>query len=135
MTLKIGELSKSTGCSIETIRYYEKAGLLPEPARTAANYRLYNQQHRERLLFIRHCRSMDITLAEITVLLQLREQPQKNCAEVNTLLDRHIQQVDAHMQQLLQMKQHLLNLREKCTGIRGIEQCGILQGLSDSSYL
>ena len=59
--MRIGELARLTGTSAETIRYYEKEGLLPPPARTDANYRVYTQAHTERLVFIRNCRSLDMT--------------------------------------------------------------------------
>ena len=63
--MKIGELAKLTDCPVETIRYYEKENLLPPPARTDGNYRVYTQAHTERLTFIRNCRSLDMTLEEI----------------------------------------------------------------------
>ena len=71
--MKIGELAKLTDCQVETIRYYEREGLLPEPARSEGNYRLYTQAHVERLTFIRNCRSLDMTLEEIRSLLNLRD--------------------------------------------------------------
>lgn len=63
--MKIGELAKATDCAVETIRYYEREQLLPEPARTDGNYRLYTQAHVEWLTFIRNCRTLDMTLDEI----------------------------------------------------------------------
>ena len=71
--MKIGELAKLTDCQVETIRYYERERLLPEPARSEGNYRLYTQAHVERLTFIRNCRSLDMTLEEIRSLLNLRQ--------------------------------------------------------------
>lgn len=68
MEIKIGELAKRTGCEVVTIRYYEKEGLLPEPARSDGNFRLYGAAHVERLRFIRHCRSLDMSLSEIRTL-------------------------------------------------------------------
>ncbi|WP_354687858.1 MerR family transcriptional regulator, partial [Cupriavidus necator] len=62
MGIRIGELAKRTDCEIVTIRYYEKEGLLPEPARSSGNFRLYGDVHVERLQLIRHCRSLDMTL-------------------------------------------------------------------------
>ena len=77
--MKIGELAKLTDCQVETIRYYEREGLLPEPARSEGNYRLYTQTHVERLTFIRNCRSLDMTLEQIRRLLNLRDSPQEQC--------------------------------------------------------
>ena len=131
MEIRIGELAKLTGCEVVTIRYYEKEGLLLEPARSGGNFRLYDDAHIERLQFIRHCRSLDLTLGEIRSLLGLRDNPTEDCGEVNALLDAHIRRVEVRVEALLQLKQHLPNLREKCSGARPVEACGILQGLSD----
>ena len=130
MEIRIGELAKRTRCEIVTIRYYEKEGLLPKPARSGGNFRLYGDAHVERLQFIRHCRSLDMTLGEIQALLDLRDNPNQDCGEVNALLDGHIQQVEARMETLLQLKQRLVVLRNTCTGARAVESCGILHGLS-----
>lgn len=130
MEIKIGELAKRTRCEIVTIRYYEKEGLLPKPARSDGNFRLYGDAHVECLQFIRHCRSLDMTLVEIRALLESRDNPNQNCDEVNVLLDGHIQQVEARMETLLQLKQRLVVLRNTCTGARAVESCGILHGLS-----
>lgn len=131
MSIRIGELARRTGCPVVTIRYYETEGLLPPPTRSAGNYRLYDDAHVERLQFIRHCRSLDMTLTEVRTLLSYRETPMQDCGEVNALLDKHIQHVEVRVEALLQLKGHLLALREKCSGARAAESCGILQGLSD----
>lgn len=133
MEIRIGELAKRTRCEIVTIRYYEKEGLLPEPARSGGNFRLYDDAHVERLQFIRHCRSLDMTLGEIRALLGLRDNPNQDCDEVNALLDCHIQRVEARMEALSQLKTHLAVLRERCSGSRRVDACGILQGLTDCS--
>lgn len=133
MEMKIGELAKRTRCEIVTIRYYEKEGLLPKPARSDGNFRLYGDAHVERLQFIRHCRSLDMRLGEIQTLLDFRDNPNQDCGEVNALLDVHIQQVKARVEALLKLEKHLTELREKCSGARHVEACGILQGLTDCS--
>ena len=88
--MKIGELATNAHTQIETIRYYEREGLLEAPSRSESNYRVYGNAHVERLSFIRHCRGLDMTLAEIRVLLKFKDAPTENCAEVNDLLDKHI---------------------------------------------
>ena len=93
MLIKIGELATRTGATVETIRYYEKERLLPKPARSQGNYRLYNEAHFERLQFILHCRTLDMTLDEVRTLLQYRDKPDENCGEVNVLLDEHIDEI------------------------------------------
>src|ERR1700757_2475850 len=92
-SFKIGELAKRTGCLVETIRFYEQERLLLAPARSEGNYRLYTNVHVERLQFIRHCRSLDMTLEEIRNLLRFRDAPDENCSEVDTLLEEHIEHV------------------------------------------
>lgn len=131
MEIRIGDLAKRSGCEVVTIRYYEKEGLLPKPARSGGNFRLYGEAHIERLQFIRHCRSLDMTLREIRALLGLRDNPMQDCGEANTLLEAHIQQVEMRVSALLQLKRHLVDLREKCSGSRSVEACGILQGLGN----
>ncbi len=106
--MKIGELAKTTDCPVETIRYYEREGLLPEPARSEGNYRLYTQAHVERLTFIRNCRTLDMTLDEIRSLLRLRDSPEAQCESVNALIDEHIQHVKARIDGLLALQEQLL---------------------------
>ncbi|MGO2339002.1 MAG: Cd(II)/Pb(II)-responsive transcriptional regulator [Psychrobacter sp.] len=133
MAIKIGELAKRTGATVETIRYYEKEGLLPEPSRSAGNYRLYREDHVERLQFIMHCRTLDMTLNEVQTLLGYWDEPDKDCADVDHLLDDHIHAVEIRMQELAQLKQHLTVLRQKCIGNTSTVSCGILQTLADNS--
>jgi Cd(II)/Pb(II)-responsive transcriptional regulator len=129
--MKIGELAKLTDCQVETVRYYEREGLLPPPARSDGNYRLYTQAHVERLTFIRNCRSLDMTLEEIRSLLSLRDSPQDQCENVNALIDEHIQHVNARVASLQALQAQLLELRQRC--IDGtLEHCGILQQLEAS---
>ena len=130
--MKIGELAKLTDCPVETIRYYEKESLLPPPARTDGNYRVYTQAHTERLTFIRNCRSLDMTLEEIRSLLNLRDSPQDQCESVNALIDEHIHHVKARVDSLLALQAQLLDLRQKCGEGPDGEHCGILQQLEVS---
>ncbi len=130
--MKIGELAKLTDCPVETIRYYEREGLLPPPARSEGNYRLYTQAHSERLTFIRNCRTLDMTLEEIRSLLVLRDSPQDQCENVNALVDEHILHVKARIDGLLALQVQLIDLRQRCHEAPGIEQCGILQRLEVS---
>jgi Cd(II)/Pb(II)-responsive transcriptional regulator len=130
--LKIGELAKRTGAQVETIRYYEQEGLLPAPARSDANYRLYGPVHVERLQFIRHCRSLDMTLNEIRSLLAFRDAPEENCGEVNALLDQHIDHVSARINELQALKKQLKELRNTCQSAQAARECRILQALSNA---
>ena len=130
--MKIGELARLAGTNVETIRYYERDGLLPVPARSEGNYRIYGETHVQRLFFIRRCRGLDMTLDEIRVLLHFKESPQENCADVNRLLDRHIGHVTQRMQELQELERQLKDLRERCGESRDAAHCGILDGLSQA---
>ena len=125
--MKIGELAKATQTQAETIRFYEREGLLKEPARSGCNYRLYGHEHLERLAFIRHCRSLDLTLDEIRALLRFQDAPLENCHAVNDVLDEHIEHVAQRIRDLKELQKELKLLREQCDGVAA--ECGILDGL------
>lgn len=131
--MKIGELAKATHCQVETIRYYEREGLLPETVRTEGNYRVYGDEHVDRLSFIRNCRGLDMTLDEIRVLLRFKDSPLENCADVNDLLDEHIGHVAARIKELKVLERQLKTLRENCRESQQASQCGILSELSTAS--
>jgi Cd(II)/Pb(II)-responsive transcriptional regulator len=131
--MKIGELAAATNTQVETIRYYERAGLLADPSRTEGNYRIYGTAHVERLSFVRHCRGLDMTLDEIRVLLRFKDAPTENCREVNELLDEHIGHVAKRIRELRQLERQLKSLREACLGGQDAEHCGILNELTESA--
>ena len=130
--MKIGELAKTTHTQVETIRYYEREGLLPETVRTEGNYRIYSPDHATRLSFIRHCRSLDMTLNEIRTLLTFKDAPQGDCAGVNELVDAHIAHVASRIKELKALERQLKELRQTCTESKETNQCGILAELSVS---
>ncbi|MCY1171173.1 Cd(II)/Pb(II)-responsive transcriptional regulator [compost metagenome] len=127
--MKIGELAKLTQTQAETIRFYEREGLINEPPRTDGNYRLYGLEHLARLGFIRSCRSLDMTLAEIRTLLQFKDAPEENCKQVNALLDEHIGHAATRIKELKILQKDLKALREQCTTDRIASECGILNHL------
>ncbi|MDW5416329.1 Cd(II)/Pb(II)-responsive transcriptional regulator [Iodobacter sp. CM08] len=129
--MKIGELALAAQCTVETIRYYEKEALLPEPARTSGNYRDYSDLHLERLSFIRNCRALDMTHQEIKALLALMDSGDDNCASVNTLLDAHIEHVSVRIAELLKLELQLKTLRQQCQSEQSVQECGIVQGLNN----
>ncbi|MDQ2733537.1 MAG: Cd(II)/Pb(II)-responsive transcriptional regulator [Pseudomonadota bacterium] len=131
--MKISELAAATGSPIETIRFYERQQLLPPPARTEGNYRIYEAVHAERLAFIRHCRSLDMALDEIRTLLHFKDSPAENCGEVNALLDAHIGHVADRIRELRTLEKQLKALREQCLVVQGSKECGILQVLSKAA--
>ena len=123
--MRIGELGKKADCLVQTVRFYESEGLLPEPARSEGNFRLYDEVHLQRLLFIRRCRAKDMTLDEIRQLLNLRDRPELGCGEVNALVDAHIAQVRTKMKELRALE----DLRRSCDSARTSRECGILNSL------
>jgi Cd(II)/Pb(II)-responsive transcriptional regulator len=127
--MKIGQLAAATGTQAETIRYYEREGLLPQAARSEGNFRLYDNRHVEQLAFIRHCRCLDMTLDEIRVLLKYKDAPQERCDAVDHLLDAHIGHVADRIRELQALEQELRTLRAACTTDRVAADCGILDGL------
>ena len=127
--MKIGILAEATGTPVETIRFYEREGLLPPPARAENNYRMYLPVHVERLAFVRQCRNLDMTLDEIRALLALRESPTQDCGDINTLLDEHIGHVAQRIRELRALEKELKALRARCAAPHAIEDCGILSGL------
>ena len=130
--MKIGELAKLTGCSVQTIRYYEAEKLLPSTRRSEGNFRLYDGASAEQLVFIKLCRGLDLSLSEIRQLLILKRSPNAQCDEVNRMIEVHIQQVESRIRELTQLNEMLKALRGRCSDQRTIEQCGILQTLSSN---
>lgn len=133
--MKIGELAEMTGCKIETIRYYEKQGLLPEPERTEGNYRDYGVEHLERLSFIRNCRNLDMAHVEVKELLHFLDSPEENCGGVNVLLEKHLEHVRQRIQELTTLESQLIKLRKQCLNPDSADRCNILHDLSLSSGL
>jgi len=128
--MKIGELAKLTEVLVETIRYYEQEKLLMEPARTSGNYRNYGPEHLERLVFIRHCRSLDITHDEIRDLLRFQDAPNENCGKVDLLLDTQIAKVAKKIDHLVGLQKQLTSLRGLCENERAIKDCRIMHKLT-----
>ncbi|WP_454909542.1 Cd(II)/Pb(II)-responsive transcriptional regulator [Variovorax gossypii] len=128
--LQIGQLSKKADCLAQTVRFYEAEGLIPEPARSQGNFRLYDDAHLQRLLFIRRCRAMDLTLDEIRQLLSFRDGPELDCSEMNGLVDSHIAQVSAKIKELRELERELMDLRRSCDTASTARECGILNTLA-----
>lgn len=122
-------MAKATNTLPETVRFYEREGLLPAPARTEANYRMYSAEHVQRLAFIRHCRSLDMTLAEIRTLLHFKDAPTEDCADVDGLIARHLDQVVLRIRDLKALEKDLRSLHRSCSTGRAAADCGILGGL------
>jgi Cd(II)/Pb(II)-responsive transcriptional regulator len=131
--MKIGELSAASATPVETIRYYEREGLLPAPARSDGGFRLYDAAQLERLQFIRHCRGLDMSLDEVRTLLRVKDDPGAECGDVNALLDAHIGHVSQRIRELRALERQLKDLRQRCGAGQAASQCGILAGLAEAA--
>ncbi|MDO8697187.1 MAG: MerR family transcriptional regulator [Pseudomonadales bacterium RIFCSPLOWO2_12_59_9] len=124
---RIGELSRESAVNLETIRYYERIGLLQQPARNASGYRCYQQEDVRRLSFIRRGRELGFSIEELKTLLQLADHPHSPCAEADQLAQAHLQQVDARIADLQQMRSVLQSL-VGCSSTSA-EHCRLLETL------
>lgn len=128
--IQIGELSRRTGCNIETIRYYERISLLPSPARSAGHYRVYETADVRRLAFIRRARELGFTLGEVRILLALSaNDAQGACAEVRELAASHLGEVRAKIADLRAMERVLADAVKRCAA-GALPSCPIIDALS-----
>lgn len=128
--MKIGELARVTGTKAETIRYYERVGLLPKPGRTEGNYREYGPRDLDRLNFIRHARGLGFQIADIRSLLDLGEHPERDCAEADRIATGHLAAVERKIALLDQLRAELDRMIAQCRGGQ-IAECRIMQSLGD----
>ena len=112
--MRIGELAASCECPVETIRYYEKIGLLPEPLRLANGYRSYDDLHRKWLQFILRSRALGFSQDEVRRLTDLAHQQRPACVEVHDLLQEHVDDVQQRVHDLQRMERALIRLKDKC---------------------
>ena len=127
--ITIGALSERSGVNIETIRYYERIGLLPAPPRSAGRHRLYEEAHRRRLVFIRRSRELGFSLEEARTLLGLGGGHEMTCGDVNALTRHHIGAIRAKIRDLKRLERTLSNLAAQCTG-QTVPECPILEALT-----
>lgn len=126
--MRIGEAATASGCHIETIRYYERVGLLPPPARTGGGYRDYLPQEVERLRFITRGRELGFSLEEIRSLLTLSDDPALSCHDVDQLARHHLADIQQRVRELRRIARELERTIASCAGgKRG--QCAILGAL------
>jgi DNA-binding transcriptional MerR regulator len=127
--LTIGQLGKAAGTKVETIRYYEKIGLLPAAERTASNYRLYGRAHVQQLNFIRRSRGLGFSIDEVRELLELARHRDAPCAEVDQLATRHLATTDRKIEALKRLRRELRDTLRSCRGGR-ISECRVIEALS-----
>lgn len=128
--MKISELARLSRCSTETIRYYEKIGLLSPPGRGMNNYRHYNDGHAEQLRFVRNCRSLDMTHDEIRELLNYMRNPGENCTPINDLIRAHLGHVTTRINELRHLEKQLHELHQRCSNEGNVSECGIVETLN-----
>ena len=112
--MRIGELAKTCDCPLETIRYYEKIGLLPRPSRQANGYRSYGETHEKWLQFILRSRALGFSQDEVRRLTYMAHQSRPPCAEVHGLLETHVDEVRAKLRELKRLERSLVRLKSKC---------------------
>lgn len=126
-----GVLAKQTGVNGETIRYYEKIGLLPEPGRSEGGHRIYDEFHLQRLYFIKRCREMGFTLEEIRELLSLVDRKEVSCERVQNIAEEHVAVITAKVRDLQRMKRTLKELASQCSG-KDVPECPIIEALLET---
>ena len=126
----IGELAKPAGCRVETVRYYEREGLMPDPPRSEGGHRIYDADHMKRLTFIRRARKLGFTLNQVRSLLGLADSGDYTCADVKALTLSHRADVRDKMADLKRLDAALTDLAHECDGDRG-QECAIFDALFD----
>jgi MerR family transcriptional regulator, copper efflux regulator len=128
-SLRISQLAEQAGVGIDTVRYYERAGLLPEPPRRPSGYREYPPQSLQRLRFIRRAKALGFSLDEIAGLLELSDQ-RSDVEAVKRLAQQRLDEVEAKLRELKRIRDGLRGLVKACPGHGATEHCPILQALS-----
>ena len=133
--MRIGALSRATGVEIDTIRFYEREGLLPAPLRSDNGYRDYAQAHLERLAFIRHCRALDMSLADVAALLgSLHSKDAAQLAAVDGLVDEQLSRVRARLESMRALEMQLVALKARCDADHANHPCGVLEELVAAAH-
>ena len=131
--MRIGELAQRSDCDVETVRFYEREGLLDLPAREANGYRLYNEAHLVQLKFVRHCRSLGMGLPDVRILRSFQANPDLACEEINQLIDSQIERIHQQLDSLHLLERQLHKLRDTCHANRKAGQCGIMRNLAQAA--
>ena len=127
--MQIGELSARSGVNIETIRYFERIGVLPQPARQSNGRRSYGEIDAQRLGFIRHARDLGFDLANVRVLLALQEQPEASCENASRIAQGQLEEVESRIARLLSLRDELTRMVGECRQGR-VSECRVIVALS-----
>jgi Cu(I)-responsive transcriptional regulator len=130
MNFRIGDLAKQTGVKVITIRYYEQAGLLPACERTSGNYRVYAQEHLQRLNFVRRCRELGFSLEQIRDLLLLSVAQSPTCAEICGIAADHLKEVESKMADLRRLASELRRIASSCNGKQSSAECRLIASIA-----
>ncbi len=133
--LSIGQVARRAGVGVETVRFYEREGLLEEPPRRASGYRQYSQEVVKRLGFIQRAKALGFSLKEISELLLLRVDAQTSCEEVKQRTEAKIAEVERKLVELQRMRQALLQVHSLCTGQGPTGSCPMLDALDQQEPL
>ena len=131
--MRIGELAQRSDCDVETVRFYEREGLLDAPAREANGYRNYTEMQLVQLNFIRHCRSLGIGLPEVRTLRSFQTNPELACEEINQLIDHQITRIHEQAESLRLLERQLHSLRDTCHANQKASECGIMRNLEKAA--
>ena len=132
--LPIGKLAQQSGVNVETIRYYEKVGVMPTPDRTAGGYRVYGPNHVKRLSFVRRGRELGFGLDELRGLLRLVDRHNYTCAEVRVLTLDHVAEIRRKIRDLRRLERIMADVAARCTGSR-VPECPIIDAMFESESL
>ncbi len=127
--LNIGQVAKRTGITVETVRFYEKQGLIAAPQRSDSGYRQYSPETVKRLQFIQHAKEVGFTLKDIGDLLALRREPGTSCADIKLSAMQKIEEVDQKIRDLKRIRDALHRMAMKCSGRGALSECPILEEL------
>ncbi len=133
-SITIGRLAKEARVNIDTLRYYEKRGLLPEPPRKESGYRLYSPDTVRRIAFIKHAKELGFSLVEIAELLSLRMNTKKQCIAVQSKAEAKIAEIEEKIQSLQQIKGALQWLVGSCKVNKRLGECPILEALDVEGF-
>lgn len=130
--MNIGALGRLTGTNVETVRYYERIGLLPPPPRTTGNYRSYGETHVRRLSFIRRARGLGFHLDTVRALLDVADRPDQSCEAVDALARAQLAEVEAKIADLIRLRDELVRVQAQCHG-GSVAECRIIEALCDGT--
>jgi Zn(II)-responsive transcriptional regulator len=134
-SMKIGEVAERGGVHLQTIRYYEREGLLPAPRRLASGYRLFTDDIVRRVRFIKRAQELGFTLSEIKELLTLRVNESRSSGEVRSIAEAKITDIDGKIRSLVAMKRALTHLTDRCSGHGPASECPILESIDSDEVL